>query len=42
MGYELCKYNGRWAIYCKQSRTYYFGKKASLVKRLKQLNGVAL
>lgn len=36
--YQLVKHKGRWAIYDTTSRVYYYGKKASLEKRIKELN----
>lgn len=39
MNYELVKYQGEWAIYCKTSRCYVlFGHKTILKARLKELN----
>ena len=39
MNYEVCKYNGEWAVFCKASRCYVlFGSKKELIKRCKELN----
>jgi len=36
--FELVKYKGRWAIFDKISKVYYFGTKKNLMKRLESLN----
>lgn len=39
MNYEVCKYQGEWAIYCKSSCCYVlFGSKRSMLNRCKELN----
>lgn len=38
MTFILTKYKNRWAILDTVTRVYYFGKKADLEKRLKELN----
>jgi len=39
MNWELAKYQGKWAIYCKKSACFVlFGPKKVLLKRLEELN----
>jgi len=36
--YSICKHNNKWALYDKKSCVYYYGKKADLEKRKKELD----
>lgn len=36
--FELVKVGSKWAIFDRQARVYYYGKKSELSKRLKELN----